>query len=85
MRNPKCTRTCAGCGKKADKSSFLRIGRRDDGTVGVCGDGRGAYICKRSQCLEAAVKKKRISSILRCAVPNEVYEEINDIIGSDDN
>lgn len=83
MRNPAGTRTCAGCGKKGSKEEFLRIGKLSDGTVGVCDEGRGAYICKREQCLEMAIKKKRIASVLRCRVEDAVYEEINNIIGSD--
>ena len=84
MRNPAKTRTCAGCGRKADKKEFLRIGKLKDGTVDVADGGRGAYICREKTCLEAAIKRKRIASILRCAVPEEVYSKISDLIGSDD-
>ncbi|MBQ6998688.1 MAG: YlxR family protein [Clostridia bacterium] len=85
MRNPAKTRTCAGCGKKADKSEFLRIGKAADGTVALNINGRGAYICNSKKCLASAVKKKRIASILRCPVAEEVYNELSNLIGSDEN
>ena len=83
MRNPKNTRTCAGCGKKADKAEFIRIGKDADGKVSVGCGGRGAYLCKSEKCLNAAIKKKRISAILRTAVSDEVYSELSNIIGCD--
>ena len=83
MRNPAKTRICAGCGRKAQKSEFLRIGKSKDGTIDVADWGRGAYICKEISCLNAAIKKKRIASILRSAVPQEVYDKISHLIGSD--
>ena len=83
MRNPKNTRTCAGCGKKSDKTEFIRIGKDDDGNISVGSGGRGAYLCKSEKCLNAAIKKKRISAILRSAVSDEVYSQISDIIGCD--
>ena len=83
MRNPKNMRTCAGCGKKADRNEFIRIGRDADGKVAIDNGGRGAYLCKSEKCLNAAIKKKRISSILRSAVPDEVYRKLSSIIGCD--
>lgn len=85
MRNPAKTRTCAGCGKKADKNEFIRIGRASDGTVSLNINGRGAYICNDKKCLAAAIKKKRIASILRCPVPEEIYKQLSNLTGSDEN
>ena len=85
MRNPAKTRTCAGCGRKADKSEFLKIGKTSDGTVALDIMGRSAYICKDKKCLASAIKKKRISSVLRCPVPESVYDELSNLIGSDEN
>jgi predicted RNA-binding protein YlxR (DUF448 family) len=83
MRNPKNTRTCAGCGKKAEKQEFIRIGKDASGNVAINGNGRGAYLCKSEKCLNAAIKKKRISAILRTAVSDEIYSELSKIIGCD--
>lgn len=84
MRNPAKTRTCAGCGKKADKSDFLRIGKGADGAVSVSeSGGRGAYICKNRSCLELAIKKKRFSMILKAPVGQELFNRLHDMLGSD--
>ncbi len=83
MRNPKNLRTCAGCGKKADKSDLIRIGKSSDGTIDVGKGGRGAYICKGERCFNAALKKKRISHILRAPVPQEVYDKLSKELGCD--
>ena len=83
MRNPAKTRTCASCGKKAPKGEFIRIGKADN-IVDIGGIGRGAYLCKNKDCLQKAIKKKRLASVLRCAVPDEVYEKILNTIGSDE-
>ena len=83
MRNPAKTRTCAGCGKKAPKGELIRIGKTDSG-IALGDTGRGAYLCKSKDCLQKAIKKKRLSSVLRCAVPDEVYEKILNTIGSDE-
>ncbi len=85
MRNPAKTRTCAGCGKKADKSEFLKIGKTKDGTVALNINGRSAYICNNTKCLASAIKKKRISAILRCPVDEKIYNELSNLIGSDEN
>ena len=83
MRNPAKTRTCVCCGRKSDKSEFIRVGKSTDGNVSLTEGGRGAYICKSASCLEKAIKKKRIAYVLRCAVPDEIYGEISNIIGCD--
>lgn len=83
MRNPAETRTCAGCGKKINKNSLLRIGKTKDGAVSLLPGGRGAYICKDAVCLEKAKKKKRIQSILKTSVSDEVFDKILDVIGRD--
>lgn len=84
MRNPAKTRTCAGCGRKADKDEFIRIGKTAAGDVAVGDGGRGAYICNNKNCLANAVKRKRISSILRSPVPEEIYEQLEKQMGSDE-
>ncbi len=85
MRNPARTRTCAGCGKKADKNELVRIGRTADGKVAIGQGGRGAYLCKSVACLNAAIKKKRIGAVLRAPVPTEIYGQLENIAGSDEN
>lgn len=86
MRNPSKTRTCTGCGKKGDKNQFIRIAKSENGEVTVApSGGRGAYICKSAECLEKAIKRKRIAAVLRGAVPQEIYDCLSQITGSGQN
>lgn len=84
MRNSAKTRTCTGCGKKGDKSEFIRISKSQNGEFSIDSpSGRGAYICKDAACLEKAIKRKRISAVLRGPVPQEIYSRLSQLTGSD--
>ncbi len=77
-------RHCMGCNKAADKNDLLRIAKRKDGTLffdenGKAG-GRGAYICREEKCLVAAKKNRRLNRSLKSAVPDNLYDELEEII-----
>ena len=63
MKN-KPQRTCMGCNSKKDKNELIRIvkNNKNEITVDKTGklEGRGAYICNNMECLEKAIKSKRI-------------------------
>lgn len=77
-------RMCCGCRKIKPKSELIRIVKLQDGDntkkVNIEIDktfkkqGRGTYLCKDEKCLKTAIKKKSINRGLRCNVPNEIYE-----------
>lgn len=73
-------RTCAGCGEEFPKRDLLRIVRRPDGQVVVDlpgkTPGRGAYICRRLECLERALKRKQLSRSLKVKVPEELVASL---------
>ena len=79
------TRTCAGCGGKINKYNLIRVVRDPDGYVFVDdslkANGRGAYICKNKECLRKLKKTGRLSRVLKCEVPAEVYSKLEEIIG----
>lgn len=76
------TRRCTGCGEHFPKSELFRIVRSPEGVISLDktgkASGRGAYICKSSACFKKAVKSGRIATALECAVPNEIYEKIDE-------
>lgn len=37
--------------------------------------GRGAYICRSSECLAKAAKKNVLARHLKCSVPKEIYAD----------
>ena len=57
-------RMCVGCGEMKPKKELIRIVTDSEGNVSVDPTGkkagRGAYICRDTQCLTKAGKSKRI-------------------------
>ncbi len=75
-------RKCNGCGEQKDKRELVRIVKNANGEISldVTGKaaGRGAYICPNAECLRKARKTKRIDKVFECAVPSEVYEQLEE-------
>ena len=73
-------RTCMGCGEQKTKKELIRIVKSKDGkiSIGKTGkaDGRGAYICDNAECLNKAIKSKRIEKNFELKIPDEIYEEL---------
>ncbi|MBO7341154.1 MAG: YlxR family protein [Clostridia bacterium] len=70
-------RQCMGCNERFPKNALLRVVRDPEGnvTLDFTGkkSGRGAYICKNVACLKKAQKTKRLSRVLECEIPDEVF------------
>ncbi len=60
-------RTCVGCRTKRPQQELIRISRASDGAVsiGAAEPGRGAYVCRRQDCIEAALSNDRLRRALR--------------------
>ncbi len=73
-------RMCLGCNEMKPKAELLRVVKSPEGSVSLDStgkkNGRGAYICHNSECLEKAVKTKRLERTFSMAVPNEVFESL---------
>ena len=74
-------RQCLGCREMIPKSELFRIVRSSDGdfTVDATGkqSGRGAYICRKSECLKKAVSSKALERSFKVSIPAEVYEQLD--------
>jgi predicted RNA-binding protein YlxR (DUF448 family) len=68
-------RTCIACRSTIGKRELLRVVRTPSGGVelDLTGkkSGRGAYICRRAECWEAALKKDRLGSALKTQLSQE--------------
>ena len=57
-------RMCVGCGEMKPKKELIRIVTNPEGNVSVDPTGkkagRGAYICKSTECLKKAGKSKKL-------------------------
>lgn len=73
-------RKCLGCNEMKAKQDLIRIIRTPEGNIlfdekGKA-NGRGAYICKNSQCLAKAMKSKALERSLKVSVPQNIFEEL---------
>ena len=70
--------------KKAHKDQFIKIIKTKNENAFIDKDnkgmGRGAYICPDTKCVDADLKKKRLSRALRCEVDLFFYEELKKYI-----
>ena len=78
-------RTCVSCNQKRDKKELIRIviNKQNEIKIDKTGkqDGRGTYICNNLECLEKAIKAKKIQRALKIQdIPNEIFEDLKNII-----
>ena len=73
-------RRCSGCGEGKPKKELVRVVRAADGAISLDltgkKPGRGAFICPNPACLAKARKAKRLGRSFNCAVPDEVYDQL---------
>ncbi|CDA15956.1 MAG: YlxR family protein [Clostridia bacterium] len=77
-------RSCIGCNTKKDKKDLIRIVKNKDGNISIDktgkANGRGAYICNNVECLEKAIKSKRLEKTFEEKIDNEIYENLRGVI-----
>ena len=77
-------RMCTGCMEMKPKKELIRVVKSPEGEVSVDltgkKSGRGAYICKSGECLEKAVKAKRLSRNLDVAISEDIYNRLKEEI-----
>jgi len=75
-------RTCVGCSSVKPKKELIRIVRKPTGEVQIDFkgkvSGRGAYICPNLECLNAAIKNKRIEKGLEVKISDEIYQKLRE-------
>jgi len=78
-------RECMGCGEHFDKRELLRIvkPKEEPISVDVTGrkGGRGCYLCKKQECLEKALKNKRIERSLEAPLPADFRQQVEEALG----
>lgn len=77
-------RTCIGCNTKKDKKDLIRIVKNKNNEISVDkigkAEGRGAYICDNANCLEKAIKTKRLERVFEMKVSEEIYNDLRGVI-----
>jgi predicted RNA-binding protein YlxR (DUF448 family) len=79
-------RTCVACREESPKGVLIRVVRSPSGAVFLDErgklPGRGAYLCLRRECLDKAKKTKALARALKTEVPEDLYGQIEECIGS---
>lgn len=76
-------RRCVACRQVRHKSELLRVVKASDTiSIDVTGkaSGRGAYVCKSSECAELIKKRRSLDRVFKVKVPNELYDMIKETV-----
>jgi predicted RNA-binding protein YlxR (DUF448 family) len=81
-------RMCTGCSEMKPKKELIRVVKNKDNDISIDligkKPGRGAYICKNSNCLKEAVKTKRLERNLGVKISEDVYDRLRNEILEDE-
>ena len=73
-----------GCNSKKEKKDLIRIVKNKNNEISIDKtgkqDGRGAYLCNNEQCLEKAIKTKRLEKTFDLKISEEMYSNLKKII-----
>ncbi len=83
-------RMCIVCREMQDKRDLIRIVKNKDNEIFVDltgkKNGRGAYVCKKSECLNKIIKQKTLNKTFKMNIPDEIYEKLREeIVGYQQN
>jgi uncharacterized protein len=77
-------RMCTGCMEMKPKKELIRVVKNKENEISIDlhgkKPGRGAYICRSIQCLEKAVKTKRLERNLESKISEEIYAKLKEEI-----
>jgi hypothetical protein len=77
-------RQCVGCHEMKAKKDMIRVikTQAEEGKEEILLDatgrknGRGAYLCPNSACLQAAMKSKGLERSFKMPIPKDIYEKL---------
>jgi len=73
-------RRCLGCMESKSKKELIRIVKDSESNLSIDRtgkkNGRGAYFCDQEECLEKAIKSKRIEKEFEMSISQEMYDKI---------
>ena len=77
-------RTCNGCNEKKNKKDLIRVVKNKEGEITIDrtgkANGRGAYLCDCIDCLEKAIKNKRLEKSFEMKIEDEIYENLRGVM-----
>ena len=83
----KVLRTCVVSKEVCEKKDLIRIVKNKENEIFVDltgkANGRGAYICPNTDCLEKAVKSNRLAKSFEQEIDNDIYEKLREVISNE--
>lgn len=77
-------RTCVGCMQKKDKKDLIRIVKNKQNEIFIDKtgkkEGRGIYICNSIDCLEKAIKTRKIEKSFETNISEEIYNDLRGVV-----
>jgi len=78
-------RQCVGCREMKDKKELIRVVRSPEGEISLDfvgkKSGRGAYVCPSEACLKKARKSRALEHAFSMAIPESVYDQLEQQMG----
>lgn len=79
-------RKCQGCGEVKESSEMIKITRiHGFRNIKINPDsinfGRSAYVCYNKNCIQNAIKKKKLQKSLKLEIPQEIFEQLKNLSG----
>ena len=75
-------RMCLGCNEMKPKKELIRVVKSPDGETSLDftgkKSGRGAYICRSTECFGTARKARRFEKAFSCRIDDSIYEVMAD-------
>lgn len=73
-------RTCIGCNEVKLKKELIRVVKNKENQIFIDktgkANGRGAYLCGNIECLEKAIKSKRLERTFEMQIDEKIYEDL---------
>ena len=73
-------RQCLGCREMKPKRELVRVVRSPEGESSIDlrgkAPGRGAYVCRSTQCLKQALRSHALERSLDTSIPQEIYDAL---------
>lgn len=75
-------RQCTGCREMKSKRDMIRVIKTTENEICIDAtgrkNGRGAYICPNMVCLKQAMKNRGLERSLKTAIPETVYQQLEE-------
>lgn len=80
------SRMCISCRQMTPKTDLIRVVKTPENEIKIDltgkANGRGAYLCKKAECLAKCKKSNALARQLETPIPKEIYDDLEKIINN---